>query len=135
MRQILLELGDQRNYPVMNIREGVCLPAQIAKDGTAPERPSSRESEQPDGFGRQAQVVRLLDRARSILHDTDKHDVQSYALGNLDHELQDFLTVTMSEYKGPGSHCGANATALRYIYSLLPYNAPHVFNFHLGPST
>ena len=70
------------------------------------------------GFGRQAQAVRCLDQALSTIEDTADADVQVSALKLVDKELQHLLSITMSEYRGPGSHCGANATALRYILFL-----------------
>jgi hypothetical protein len=69
-----------------------------------------------DGFGRQAQAISMLDQALRILRFPHSETARLLALMNLDGELQVFLATIMSEYRIPGCHCSANATAIRYIH-------------------
>lgn len=96
-------------------------PLQLSKDQSenvdlacriAPILPAS-QTHSVGGFGRQAQAIYLLNKAFFMLQNDDQ-DRRTSALIHLDEELQYLLTITMGEYRGPGSHCGANATALRY---------------------
>ena len=105
----------------------VPLPVQLnagASDaghiGSAAPHPSDIVSPgRVSGFGRQAQAISYLDRALSIINDMYDADEKLAGLKLVDMELQQLLTVTMSEYRGPGSHCGANAIALRYVSTSL----------------
>lgn len=70
-----------------------------------------------DAFGRQGQVAHFLEQTMSVLTNEDEDDIKISTLKNIDDDIQQLLAITMSEYRGPGSHCGANATALRLVLS------------------
>ena len=122
MRQLVLELADPAQYPITPFsRDDDYLPVQLSSSNQSEDTDLQMINERPDsplrennvgGFGRQAQVIYLLDRVLSTCNDMDETSTIS-TLELLDSELRDLLTVTMGEYRGPGSHCGANATGLR----------------------
>ncbi|OQU98742.1 Fungal specific transcription factor domain-containing protein [Cladophialophora immunda] len=70
-----------------------------------------------DAFGRQGQVAHFLEQTMSVLTNKDEDDIKISTLRNIDDDMQQLLAITMSEYRGPGSHCGANATGLRLVLS------------------
>lgn len=106
--------GDDSFLPVQldnDPSKGIDLTCRIAAVS------STMDSGNVGGFGRQAQAARLLDQALSTLKSVENEDQRVSALKVVDGKLQDLLNITMSEYRGPGSHCGANAIALRYFSS------------------
>ena len=70
-----------------------------------------------DAFGRQGQVAHFLEQTMSVLTNKDEDDIKISTLKNIDNDIQQLLAITMSEYRGPGSHCVANSTALRLVLS------------------
>jgi hypothetical protein len=124
LRQLVLESKDPARFPLAPVLPGgYYLPVQLYTD--VPENPQWRLLDQHQtlavhvgeigGFGRQAQAVHLLDRVLSACHNVTNTTEAISRLEVLDTELRHLLTVTMSEYRGPGSHCGVNATALRLV--------------------
>ncbi|KIV93138.1 hypothetical protein PV10_04376 [Exophiala mesophila] len=69
-----------------------------------------------DTFGRQGQVAHFLEQTMSVLTNKDEDYIKISTLKHIDDDIQQLLAITMSEYRGPGSHCVANATALRTLY-------------------
>ena len=111
------------NYLVTKLPADDCfMPVQLSDDRTKDTISGSRlapllpmtSNTNVSGFGRQAQAIYLLDQAFSILTEINEPHRRISALKTLDGELQNLLTITMGEYRGPGSHCGANAIVLRY---------------------
>ncbi|OAP65282.1 hypothetical protein AYL99_01254 [Fonsecaea erecta] len=126
-RQILVEDGSRLKYSrTIFPSNDVFLPSLLDgldEDGCERDECPSLilpivRSSNINAFGRQGQVAHLLEQMMSVLTNKDEDDVKISTLRNIDNDIQQLLAITMSEYRGPGSHCGANATALRLVHSL-----------------
>ncbi|OAL28100.1 hypothetical protein AYO22_03127 [Fonsecaea multimorphosa] len=125
-RQILIEDGSRlRCSRTFFPSDDVLLPSlldSLDEDGRGRNQCPSTilpivRSSNIDAFGRQGQVAHFLEQMMSVLTNKDEDDIKISALRNIDDDMQQLLAITMSEYRGPGSHCGANATALRLVLS------------------
>lgn len=125
-RQVLLEAGAESRYSRAEfIGDDLVLPVFL-KDSQESGLDMSYQFihilpiAQPnnvDGFGRQAQATYLLDQAISAVQNRNEVNAKVSAMKFLDGEIRNLLAITMTEYRGPGPHCGANASALRQVWT------------------
>lgn len=123
-RQVLIEAGvDSRHSRTEFVEDDLLLPVFL-KDSddespalgfqSVPILPVTKTST-VDGFGRQAQATYLLEQVYSAVRTRDTSNARVSALKVLDAEVRNLLAITMGEYRGPGPHCGANASSLRQV--------------------